>query len=184
LSVSSYGVEIEFNVTRNVVFRDNSELDFFQHATYSAFTTSYLIVSRDFPLFQAKCISILLFALVVMCPYQCFLVGCMADSKDNFAVGTSCCCTGEFPSDNTDDSIPSAPEDCDCGDCFCRGALPENNVPGDTIIADLCSFLTLWVKLDEAPIVAASAQVESRSFGIPINASALELRASLSCWLI
>jgi hypothetical protein len=89
-----------------------------------------------------------------------------------------------MPADDAGDSIPSAPEGCNCGNCFCRGALPVNDVSDDMVAAELVSFLTFWVKLDVAPAVAPSAQVESRSFLIPVDASGVEVRAALSCWLI
>ena len=104
----------------------------------------------------------------------------MASAADDVSV----CCSCELPAGDARDSIPSAPERCNCSDCFCRGALPANDISDDMIVAELVSFLTFWVKLDVAPSVAPSAQVESRSFLIPVDASAVEVRAALSCWLI
>jgi len=69
-------------------------------------------------------------------------------------------------------------------DCFCRGALPADDVADEIISAKLVSLLTVWVKLDQAQSVAPSPQRWSRSSLFPVDASAVEVRATLSCWLI
>jgi len=134
----------------------------------------------DFSLLKAQYISILLIGLVVLCPFQCILGGCLAGDT----VQVLSCCNCELPASDTGGSVPSAPEDCNCGDCFCRGALPVDESSDDIVFAELVSFMTSWVKLDLMPVELPNSQVERHSNVLSIDASALEVRAALCCWLI
>jgi hypothetical protein len=133
---------------------------------------------------KASYISILLIALVVLCPAQCALGGWLSVRGDDTKVGSTCCSGCELPSSGTRDSIPAVPEKCNCHDCFCRGALPADDVADELNSAELVSLLAVWGKLDLSQTVAPSPQRWSRSSLFPVDASAVEARATLSCWLI
>lgn len=104
----------------------------------------------------------------------------MAGTTDEVAS----CCSCELPTGDNGDSVPSAPEDGNCGDCFCRGALPVDEATQDIVLTELVSYMTSWVKLDLTQVELPTRQVKRHSNVLSIDASALEVRAALCCWLI
>ena len=135
------------------------------------------------PLNKSQYISILLVGLVMLCPFQCIFGGCLAGDIGDDAVACSVCdhCSG--PVDNEEPN-PSSPSDCNCGDCFCRGALPVDEATQDIVLTELVSYMTSWVKLDLTQVELPTGQVQRHSNVLSIDASALEVRAALCCWLI
>jgi len=131
-------------------------------------------------------ISVLLSALVVQCPFQCFVGDCFA----NGLAESSCCfseCCGSQSQQPTDDSQkpnPNAPDDCPCGDCFCRGALPIDEISDGQVIAELVSFMTCWVKLETSRQAGPTTQVRPPSFVLPTHSSGHDMRSALSSWLL
>ncbi len=135
-------------------------------------------------LFQPKIISILLAALVVLCPFQCIFGGCLANGLGEATVSSTSCCTHCSQPADDGEHESSVPSGCDCGDCFCRGALPVNDISDDFVVAELASFMTFWVKLETAQIELPSVQQLRYSSTLPIAATPLEVRAALCCWVI
>ncbi len=126
----------------------------------------------------------LLIALVVLCPFQCIFGGCLANGLGERAVSSTSCCDrcSQPASDGEHDS--NAPVDCNCGDCFCRGALPINDISDDVIVAELVSVMTFWVKLEVENVNPPTCPAIYHRSSLPIDASALEVRAALCCWVI
>ena len=135
-------------------------------------------------LFRTNVISILLAALVVFCPFQCILSSCMSSGSDLGTVSATSCCGHCSQPAGDGEHGSELPADCNCGDCFCRGALPVEDVSQDLVFVDLVTFITTWVNLDAAPVATPSGQLIRHSSALPIDASALEVRASLCCWVI
>ena len=130
-------------------------------------------------------ISMLLIALIVHCPFQCIYGGCLANGLDGEVVASSACCNHcSQPADPGETPSPNLPSDCNCGDCFCRGALPDEELSQDIVLADVLSCMTSWVKLELIPFELPTSQVHRHSNALPVDASALEVRAALCCWVI
>jgi hypothetical protein len=139
-------------------------------------------------LFQTQCLSkllvALLIALVVQCPLQCIVAGCLADEIGNGYTTCSCCCDGPHPVDDSEKPRPDVPADCACGDCICDGALPVNDRAVDVVGAELVSFMAYCVKRELTLVALPTSQVNRSSIVLPVDASALEVRAALCCWVI
>ena len=135
------------------------------------------------PLNKSQYISLLLVGLVVLCPFQCVFGGCLASYVGDDAVTCSACDHCSEPVDNEEPN-PNSPSDCNCGDCFCRGALPVDEVTQDIVLTELVSYMTSWVKLDLPQVELPTSQIQRHSNVLPTDASALEVRAALCCWLI
>lgn len=110
--------------------------------------------------------------------------GCLDSEDSKGSVASSCCDHCLPPVEGNDAPSPDIPLDCNCGDCLCRGALLINEAPDDLIVVELVSFLTRWVELESTQVELPMSQVQRRSNVLPIEASALEVRAALCCWLI
>ena len=98
-------------------------------------------------------------------------------------------CPRQSPVDDCDseERLPGdpIPQDCSCGDCFCRGALPIDHVDDGWVATDLVSFLNIWVELNGEQVdrtgqtrfeirLETDSRLESRG----------ALRAALSLWLL
>jgi hypothetical protein len=147
----------------------------------------YAANSRDLEntdLSKTGYLSILLSALVVLCPFKCIIGGLTLPVGDESAACAGCCDHCSRHGDDRSPSNPTVPTDCNCGDCFCHGALPVNTVSDDVAVAELVSFMTVWTKLETMLVVAKPAACRRNSNPLPVDASALEVRASLCCWVI
>lgn len=129
---------------------------------------------------NAPFISILLSVMAAFCPLQCYFLESLSGGSSEMAR----CCDCELPNQDSSNSFPTAPDDCDCRDCFCRGALPFEKAAADIIVTELVCFMTNWAKLDLKQSELPTGQVDRYSNVLSINASALEVRAALCCWLI
>ena len=135
-------------------------------------------------LFKSKYISILLVALVVQCPFQCVFGGCVASEIGVGSTDCSCCCGCTQPVDDCEEPNPDVPADCTCGDCFCGGALPVNDISDDLVVPELVGFMTFGVQLETTTVVLPTPQVHCSTFAFSVDATALEVRAALCCWVI
>ncbi len=129
---------------------------------------------------KAPFISILLIVMAVLCPLQCYFLESSSVGSNEIAG----CCDCELPNQDSSNPLPTAPDDCECRDCFCRGALPVEKAAADTIATELVSFKTSWVNLDLRQSELPKGQVHRNSNVLSIHASAREVRAALCCWLI
>jgi hypothetical protein len=135
-------------------------------------------------LVNSKYISLLLIALVIQCPFQCIFGGCFANEIGGGITACSSCCNhSSQPVDDCEEPSHDA-SDCNCGDCFCRGALPVNDISDDLIVAELVSFMTFWVKLETTTVALPTSQVQHSSIVLSVDATPLEVRAALCCWVI
>ena len=136
-------------------------------------------------LHKTRYISILLVGLVVLCPFQCIFGGCLAKGIDGeVVVCSSCCDRCSQPAEQGETPDSDLPGDCNCGDCFCRGALPVDEVTQEIVLTELVSYMTSWVNLEIVTVELPTSQVHRHSNVLPVNASALEVRAALCCWVI
>jgi hypothetical protein len=87
---------------------------------------------------------------------------------------------GEVP----DSHHPESPDNCPCGDCFCRGAIPAKETVDEFTIADLIWHSIEWTRLEVPTPVVLVTQMESTSFLLPFKNSGHNLRAALCCWVI
>jgi hypothetical protein len=62
--------------------------------------------------------------------------------------------------------------------------LPVDEATQDIVLTELVSYMTSWVKLDLTQVELPTRQVQRHSNVLSIDASALEVRATLCCWLI
>ena len=127
-------------------------------------------------------ISIFLAALIVLCPFQCIVTCCFSsDHCEQPQVACGCNCpNSERESEPLKRDVPS---DCDCGDCFCRGAIIEAFHATCFDFKKDLSLLVDWVSSDCSP---SSRHVDGFDLAgkVLFNASALEMRASLCSWQI
>ena len=112
------------------------------------------------------------------------LSGCLANGIDTGAVSSTSCCDHCSQPAGDGEQGSELPADCNCGDCFCRGALPVDFVSQDWAFVDLVTFMTVWMELEATPVATPNGQLVRHSSALPIDASALEVRASLCCWVI
>ena len=134
-------------------------------------------------MFPPKVISILLAAMVVLCPFQCAFGSFLASSSDDGHVAMSSCC--DHCSNPTDESENDSqlPGECGCHDCFCCGALPATEVLASELVP-LADFGFVVLELPQAsakPLTVQPIRWLSTRF---VATTALEVRADLCCWLI
>lgn len=131
-----------------------------------------------------KAISLLLAALVVLCPFQCAFGSCLASGSGGQNVSMTSCCDHcpQSSSESEHDSMP--PGECGCHDCFCCGALPATEVLNDFELARLVDFTFVVLELPQTPAKLLSAQRDRWPSARSVVATALEFRADLCCWLI
>ena len=108
----------------------------------------------------------------------------LANGSSEEAAFTSSCCNHCSQPPENDEHSSNVPSDCNCGDCFCRGALPVNDASNDLVFVELVAFMTIWMELEATPVATSNGQLIRHSSALPIDASALEVRASLCCWVI
>lgn len=147
----------------------------------------------DLPAIQlntSQSISILLVALIVLCPMRCIATGCCGEtgtSANSSSPCSSLCCGCESkksPPDGRQDSPPDSPDSCPCHDCVCNGALTANDFSDDINLIEMVDFVLYRAMPETTVAVSTAPQVDQSSLLFPVGVSPANTRAALCCWIL